>query len=161
MHRVQLTERVPQRPKSKRKDFRDKVGSDWEMLPRATFEQSNNRLIRPVCRGFSFFWPPKEHNRNYCQQIGNNWPRVKWTENTRMQHSNNAIFSTPPSLLATARKATSSLKGRSLITIAMVILKNVPLKGGRAERSEAEGVICPYFLCRQKVPKNSAHRTFS
>ena len=39
------------------------------------------RLIRPVCRGFSFFWPPKEHNRNNCQQIGNNWPRVKYQVN--------------------------------------------------------------------------------
>ena len=28
---------VPQHPKSKRKDFRDKVGSDWEMLPKGNF----------------------------------------------------------------------------------------------------------------------------
>ena len=83
MHKVKLTERVPQHPKSKRKDFRDKVGSDWEMLPKATFEQSNNRLLRPVCRGFSFFWPPKEHNRNNQQQISNNRTRVKTTKNTR------------------------------------------------------------------------------
>ena len=66
-HKVRITERVPQHPKNWRKDSSDKARHRLKnVAAKATSEQRQSRLMRPVCRGFCFFCPAKEGNRNYC-----------------------------------------------------------------------------------------------
>ena len=45
------------------RQFMSKASCDWWTL----------------CRGFSFFWPPKEHDRTTTRGIQDNWLRVKLT----------------------------------------------------------------------------------
>ena len=57
--------------KNWRNDSSDKARHRLKnVAEKATSEQRQSRLMRPVCRGFCFFWPPKEENRNdglsYC-----------------------------------------------------------------------------------------------
>ena len=40
-----------------------------ECCLKATSEQRQSRLLRPVCRGFWFFCPAKEHNREYYLKL--------------------------------------------------------------------------------------------
>ena len=79
-HKVRITERVPQHPKNRRKDSSDKARHRLKnVAAKATSEQRQSRLMRPVCRGFCFFCPAKEGNRNIDRANCNQRLRVKRT----------------------------------------------------------------------------------
>ena len=72
-HKVRITERVPQHPKNRRKDSSDKARHRLKnVAAKATSEQRQSRLMRPVCRGFCFFWLPKEDDRTTTKRIYDN-----------------------------------------------------------------------------------------
>ena len=79
-HKVRITERVPQHPKNRRKDSSDKARHRLKnVAAKATSEQRQSRLMRPVCWGFCFFCRAKEGNRNIDRANSNQRLRVKRT----------------------------------------------------------------------------------
>ena len=93
-HKVRITERVPQHPKNRRKDSSDKARHRLKnVAEKATSEQRKSRLMRPVCRGFCFFCPAKEGNRNYCLK----WlqPKIKGKTDFWTPPSSKKVFDRP------------------------------------------------------------------
>ena len=79
-HKVRITERVPQHPKNWRKDSSDKARHRLKnVAAKATSEQRQSRLMRPVCWGFCFFCRQKKDTDSTAPNDCNQRLRVKQT----------------------------------------------------------------------------------
>ena len=96
MHKVKLTERVPQHPKSKRKDFRDKVGSDREMLPRQLSNKATTDCYVPCAGAFRSFGHQKNITETTTMIIATNGKGKNYEEYKIIRYKN-TVFLTPPS----------------------------------------------------------------